>query len=236
MTDWSTLKHAYGSATDLPALLAALSPDPDASVWYELWSRLCHQGTVYSASFAALPVLLAAAEQWKPTERAQPIALASSILASKDAALRSVEWMIPRFQHLCRESLAASGVSQVEFIYLLQAARSLDGDRFWGQKLDYLVSGEFPGACPHCGMELHLVIGEYGFFTTTEEWIHHPEGRRTAIEPKDGMLPEVGQWMFERAKAAQQDEVAKWISHVFGNSACPSCGSGIAVPDAIAAA
>ncbi len=56
---WGELRHAYGSAADIPALLRALEPLPPAEgqrePWYTLWSALAHQGDVYSASFAAVP-------------------------------------------------------------------------------------------------------------------------------------------------------------------------------------
>lgn len=56
---WSELQHAYGSATDIPALLQKLQDlpvsDDDAEPWFTLWSALAHQGDVYSASFAAVP-------------------------------------------------------------------------------------------------------------------------------------------------------------------------------------
>lgn len=84
MTDWGQLEHAYGSADDVPGLLAALSPDPNAEVWGELWSRLCHQGSVYSASFPALPFLLDAASKWRPEARVAPLSLAGAVVASDD--------------------------------------------------------------------------------------------------------------------------------------------------------
>src|SRR5262245_54778561 len=84
MVDWGQLRHAYGAASDVPALLARLAPEPEADVWEELWSRLCHQSTVYSASFAALPALVDAAAQWKPGQRNMILALAAGIIASED--------------------------------------------------------------------------------------------------------------------------------------------------------
>jgi hypothetical protein len=65
--DWSTLKHAYGPATDIPALLtrARLAPAPHTfqdEPWFSLWSALCHQGDVYTGSYAATPALVAIAE------------------------------------------------------------------------------------------------------------------------------------------------------------------------------
>src|SRR6266850_3843268 len=62
--EWSTLDHAYGRADDIPALLLTVEADPspkssnDQEPWFSLWSALCHQGNVYSASFAAVPHLL----------------------------------------------------------------------------------------------------------------------------------------------------------------------------------
>jgi hypothetical protein len=57
---WSELRHAYGAADDIPALLRQLESFPDSkkytdAPWYSLWSALCHQDDVYSASFAAVP-------------------------------------------------------------------------------------------------------------------------------------------------------------------------------------
>ena len=56
---WRDLKHAYGSAGDIPGLLRQLVTLPASSgrdePWFYLWSALAHQGDVYSASFAAVP-------------------------------------------------------------------------------------------------------------------------------------------------------------------------------------
>ncbi len=63
---WSTLQHAYGSASDIPELLQQLSGlpagDNDDEPWFSIWSALAHQGDVYSASFAAVPHVVAALE------------------------------------------------------------------------------------------------------------------------------------------------------------------------------
>ncbi len=61
---WSELRHAYGQAADIPALLERLRELPksegEAQPWFALWSALAHQGDVYSASFAAVPHVVAA--------------------------------------------------------------------------------------------------------------------------------------------------------------------------------
>ena len=66
---WARLDHAYGRAADIPALLRALaaSPEPAADLdddpWFTLWSSLCHQEDVYTASYAAAPHLVEIALQ-----------------------------------------------------------------------------------------------------------------------------------------------------------------------------
>lgn len=63
---WSQLEHAYGAATDIPALLRQLESFPRSDdyrdePWFTLWSSLCHQGDVYPASFAAVPHIISIA-------------------------------------------------------------------------------------------------------------------------------------------------------------------------------
>lgn len=60
---WSELRHAYGPAADIPPLLVQLRSLPKAigqsEPWFTLWSALAHQGDVYTASFAAVPHVIA---------------------------------------------------------------------------------------------------------------------------------------------------------------------------------
>jgi hypothetical protein len=62
---WAELQHAYGSASDIPALLRQLdvfpSSEGNSEPWFSIWSALAHQGDVYSASFAAVPHVIRAA-------------------------------------------------------------------------------------------------------------------------------------------------------------------------------
>lgn len=60
-TEWLHLTHAYGAAGDIPDLLRQLADRPgpaassEAEPWHALWSALCHQDDVYTASYAAVP-------------------------------------------------------------------------------------------------------------------------------------------------------------------------------------
>jgi len=66
---WSRLETAYGSAKDVPGYLSEIYRNPtkvcawNEDPWYFLWSSLCHQGDIFSASIAAVPHLLSAAQR-----------------------------------------------------------------------------------------------------------------------------------------------------------------------------
>jgi hypothetical protein len=80
---WGQLRHAYGVAADIPALLqAAAGPASGRDrAWAQLWDRLCHHGSVYSASAAAVPDLtrLACDDSLRPADRAQATSLIAAI-------------------------------------------------------------------------------------------------------------------------------------------------------------
>jgi len=241
MTDWRKLNHAYGAADDVPDLLARMSPGASDEVWDELASRLCHQGTVYSASFAALPALEEAARGWAPSERVEPLMLAAHILASDDAEgsraqhMVGLEPVVDALHALALESVVSPGLERADFVYLAQSVLAFEGDPLWGQRLDELVSGAFSGACPNCRAALTVELGEAGSFFAFDPW-HDPaaEPYRSPISPAGG-LGEVGRRLTEWALAAEQPEVAAHIPYLFGRSRCPSCDTESPVPEAIAA-
>ena len=58
---WDELNHAYGSASDVPKdirRLAASEPQVREQALWELSGSIYHQGTIYSATAAAVPFLL----------------------------------------------------------------------------------------------------------------------------------------------------------------------------------
>ncbi len=58
---WQDLHHAYGTAQDTPIWLFALLSDQTEQreqAFDKLWASICHQGSVYEASCAAVPFLI----------------------------------------------------------------------------------------------------------------------------------------------------------------------------------
>ena len=65
--NWNQLQDAYGTAAGIPELLKAVEAFPveedwQSKPWLSLWSALCHQGDVYSASIASVPMIVSALE------------------------------------------------------------------------------------------------------------------------------------------------------------------------------
>jgi hypothetical protein len=72
--DWTILEHSYGEASNVPRILEALgSTDLGAldAGFYDLYGSLCHQGSVYSATRAAIPALVLLARSPTYPERAR---------------------------------------------------------------------------------------------------------------------------------------------------------------------
>lgn len=240
MTDWASLRDAYGEASPVPDLLQRLSTDDTDPVWHELWSRICHQGTVYSASFAALPRLLEWSQGIAPAQRTMVLMLAAAIVRSRDVSsglesrAAAVESTCGAFHDLAVEAMNQPGLAEGDFIHVVQAVLSFRGEQLWGTVLDQLNSGEFAGVCIQCQADLNLVIGRYGFFTSVDEWVNRPNCKRTPIESAAlSRLAGVSKWLHDQAIRCNQQQVAAWIPYIFGTTRCPSCNSSLEVSEAI---
>jgi hypothetical protein len=149
---WSDLRHAYGAASDVPKLieqLRALPPDAgaEAEPYSSLWSSLCHQDTVYTASYAAVPLiveLMAAAPERVPETVFQLVAcieiargqgrgpdIPADLVADYFAALTRLPALVAGAskvkwdQGFCQVALAAVAVSK-GFWSLADAVLELD--------------------------------------------------------------------------------------------------------------
>ena len=232
MTDWSRLKHAYGSADDVPALLDRLVPDPGDDVWEELWSRLCHQLTVYTASFAALPRLAETAGRWAPADRMMILSLCGSIVAGAQQRHRAAD-MRAAYAAETAELLRLTGetmrvpTDERTFVYLLQAEMAFENVPVWDETLDRLADGEYElDGCPGCGTGLFVSLGEYGRFVTSGDYAIEDDVPKGDLSPADpARLDQVARRIHDTAQQHGQPELAAKLLHLFGDAACPDCGA-----------
>jgi len=121
MINWAGLSHAYGSAANMPALLerarhASAGGSYTEEPWFSLWSSLCHQGDVYTASYAAVPELIAIAEARMGEHAAarECLLLAGSIELERAEPLGVLPPPIPSEFHAVYEEALATGARLAE--------------------------------------------------------------------------------------------------------------------------
>ncbi len=91
---WGELIHAYGTAEDVPDMITELERFPTyenyrSEPYFSLWSAICHQGDVYTASFAALPHLVRIAESAPRFVQRELFVVVSAIEIARVNAIRS---------------------------------------------------------------------------------------------------------------------------------------------------
>jgi len=141
---WNELEHAYGRATDTPALLLRLRDFPksegQSEPWFSIWSSLAHQGDVHSASFAAVPHIVAA-------------------LASDPIRCDSAYFQFPAWIEICRVKRNVPIPADLEQSYV-EAIKSLPAlAARWAEK-PWSDSGL---ACVMCALAVakgHIAIAE----------------------------------------------------------------------------
>ncbi|KUM74329.1 hypothetical protein [Streptomyces griseorubiginosus] len=80
--DWASLRHAYGSAEDVPALLRGLASadrDERETALDGMYGAVHHQGDVYDSTLACVPFLLALVASGEVADRAGIVELLVSI-------------------------------------------------------------------------------------------------------------------------------------------------------------
>lgn len=240
MTDWAKLRHAYGTAEDIPGLLDQLGPDQLTQAWHDLWSRLYHQGAAYSASYAALPALTQKASEWPACDRLGPLALAAAIVSIGDQPYRhAYAAQIAELAALTEEALLEPGLTgdPVTYVDLLQALLAFEGAGVWGRHLEKLLSEEYEVPCPHCERENFIVFASYGYFSTLDDlYMKGIGGERLSLYPADpDALEGFPGRLHARVLAAGYADFADKLTYVFGTAQCAACGTLFSIDQAITA-
>ena len=130
---WSDLSHAYGSAFDVPALIYAVVVGGDqtrADAWWELWSNVHHQGSVYEATIPVVPFIGRVAQDTQHPDTVEAIFFLRAVALGDGSHAHAVRMAVQPFA----VSLAASsgndpGLIQRVILWLLSAFPDLP-DRY----------------------------------------------------------------------------------------------------------
>lgn len=129
--DWASMRHAYGSAAEVPAMIRALA-SPDAAertkALSDFYSAVHHQGDIYRCTTASLPFLFALAADPANPGRAEVVGLVADI--GREAVERcESDWS---------DDDDASDPEYADLIDHVAAARAVraNGDLFFGFATD----------------------------------------------------------------------------------------------------
>ncbi len=109
--DWASLTHAHGAATNVPGLLRSLLSDDQEvrmQAIAELLETIWHQGTVFSASAAAVPFLYELLADPDVQDKESVVALLAEIATGE--GLLAYQIRVNRHETVCR-MLARDGTS-----------------------------------------------------------------------------------------------------------------------------
>jgi hypothetical protein len=238
MVEWASLRDAYGSAAQVPVLLAAAAAagtDEDAP-WGDLWGRLCHQGSVYSASYAALPALAAIGQRRAPAGYLDAVHLAASILSSndgpEDSALvrRRYEREVADLRAVAARNLRYAK-DDVEFVYGLEALMAFEDGGVWQRNLYCLADGEVLFECPSCGEDLvlDLDLPEFRVAGFTDGSL-----ATTPVTPAEPSAATVEGRLVALARTENRPAVAAKLPYLFGAATCPRCHASFQIPRTLA--
>ncbi|MFC4909744.1 hypothetical protein [Actinomadura gamaensis] len=242
MTTWSDLTHAYGSAEDIPGLFEQLDvPGDHDQAWEQLWSALWHQGTVYSASFAALTPLaaLAADDERHRDDRLQAAGLGGAIMSDEhqmhDAGDVRRQYAAEISQlHKAAQTLLDAQADHETYTMLLQTILALEGVPIWGSNLEQLLGEEYEVECPGCETSLFIALGSRGYFSTAEDYALQNQVHALALHPADpAELQTIGKRLYDTAHGDGQATLAEQILHLFGTASCTECGAAFTVADQV---
>jgi len=239
MTDWQALQDVYGSAAGIPALLAdaASAAEWDAPVWGELWSRLCHQGTVTPASYAALPALTLIAESRVTVPLDPALFLVASIIASVDGPpeitdVRSVHAaQIGSLGPVAERKLDLVH-ARADFLYALQTVAALEDLSVWQRELEGLVNEEVELECPSCKKHIYLELIDGALVATIDPNLVRGGQPVHPAEPAELGTTEAR--LLRLCHAHNQAAVGNELLQLFGQTHCPNCSAHLAVADALA--
>jgi len=154
---WRELRANYTDGARVAELLSIARTTSQVDDWYEdLFQELCHQYTVSEAAFAALPHLVAIAQE-REDARLDVLILAASCYAF--SRLPGAESISPAFEEewhaaaknavpLMASLLQSRQTSELDMRYLLFSVASFHGYFSLAATIEALGSEV---ECPHCG-------------------------------------------------------------------------------------
>jgi len=231
---WANLQDAYGSALNTPKWIRSL--EEGNGNFGDAWSNLCHQLTVYSATFAAAPYIYRYALSAPLESRVDAILLlgiaSSSSAVERDGTPEDIlNWfhdIIPQAAELALSTFLGEELGNNMEVYLLEAVAALHG--FNGKiQITELLNSEFSLLCPSCEKEIWIYPSYLN--TQADKFVAAYQNQTRPFSPAD--VPPCWQethsskrafdWLYHITLESGYFELAKSLRYLFGTVVCLNC-------------
>lgn len=226
-------------------LFDRLGGDEDDVIWEDLVSSLYHQGSVYSASFVALPLLADVAMGRRPGDGMYALCLAGSIVAAEEQehprgyVLSKYPQVIAELRPLTERAIGGDclGAHGLDYLEQLQLLLAFEGVPVWGAELSRMT---YEVVCPACSSPLEIDVSppECGVRRRDSDLVSFnsprpTDGQGRPVPPDE--LNELAARLHGLAVGAGEDAAAEALTLIFGHAPCPNCGTVFSIPQQIEA-
>ncbi len=163
---WAELNHAHGTAIDTPEQLYELlesenyGNDPNDV----LFGCLCHQGSIYTATYAAVPHVVRALPTQSTDGKIWLFAFLGRVAIARDAAPVPDD-LQPAYLRALEDAKSAvlvlaqqTGTTNADYCHLLSSVPALHGLDTTHEIVDWMLTAhEVCGLCKSCGEEFSVV-------------------------------------------------------------------------------
>lgn len=245
MTTSPPVPRADDTGSDrLRALLERAATGRDSQAWSDLWTELYHNGSLDPAHPLVLPTLADWAQADEARTAASAVHLAGALLVQADQRYGTRDLRHRYAPDVARLLASAHRWRQVtadrnDYCYLVEAVLNLEGDISWAEDLlGGVVGEEYELDCPApdgC-TSLWVVLGERGFFSTAQDYAVSDDIETFPLRPADPRsLEGLGRRLYDLALADGHEDVARALTHAFGEATCPECQQRFSVAGQVAA-
>ncbi len=247
---WSELDTAFGTAEEVPELLAALLNEYDEDIFQELTELLLHQYTVYTATVAAVPYLVQMAETLSLSVRTELYITCGMMVLGYAAQVTTIAKTVASEQWEPLQRAYADALKRMNTLHdsVLQYARAQINDP---SEQEYILAAwlayghhdalaelllhhtgeqEYEGTCPACEQSFYAVVSDDGAMTLSpDDPVFTQNAKHNEIIPDQ--LPSAGAWGALRYAAEQMEAktVLQRLPFMTGTGTCPHCQKKIAI-------
>ncbi|MEU1372271.1 hypothetical protein ABZ442_01230 [Streptomyces triculaminicus] len=222
VVNWAQMHDCWFDVDRVPELLERVERQEDAEAWKELGCRLVLEHDLVSpAGFAALPRLVRLAPR-----SAEARGLAGKILERAagrhgcDDLLADCADAVKEFREVLNRHL---GSRPADYLVAFRALLAVEEEYHWANALEGFTDDIHHVDCPHCGVGVTIVIGDFGCYS--QVWDGGEEIRRDLRPAVGEELTGTGRWMRHITVRDGQEVLANGIAHLFGKAECPACAS-----------